>query len=86
VDRVFYTRGGLTASKIQLAPGAGIPVSGGDHVLLALSDLELEKQVSGKSVEALDMAAQDVQVLPGGTELKLVNDGHQPAKLILVEF
>jgi hypothetical protein len=48
--------------------------------------LELEKQVSGKSVEALDMAAQDVQVLPGGTELKLVNDGHQPAKLILVEF
>jgi hypothetical protein len=83
---VSFTRGGLTASKIQLAPGAGIAVSGGDHVLLALSDLELEKQISGKSVGALDMAAQDVQVLPGGSELQLVNDGHQSANLILVEF
>jgi hypothetical protein len=83
---VSLTRGGVTASKTQLASGAEITVSGGEHVLLALSNLEFDRQVSGKSVGTLDMAAQDVQPLPSGSDFKLVNTGRQSAKFILIEF
>jgi hypothetical protein len=70
---VSFTRGALTASKTQLAPGDAIPVSSPYHVILALSDLELAKQVSGKHDEALDISAEEARILAGGSEFKLVN-------------
>jgi len=83
---VSFTRGALTASKSQLAPGAEISVSSTAHVLLALTDLELSTQASGSSAESLRLGAQDVRVLPAGVSFRLINAGKSPAKFILVEF
>jgi hypothetical protein len=83
---VSFTRGALTASKTQLAPGAELSVSSPNHVLLALTDLELRKQGADGSDQAVQLSAQEVKILPGGSEFKLTNSGHQPAKFILVEF
>jgi hypothetical protein len=83
---VSFTRGALTASKTQLAPDDEIPVSSPYHVILALSDLDLSKQVSGKRAEALEMSAEDARILPGGSDFKLVNTGQRPAMFVLVEF
>jgi hypothetical protein len=78
---ISFTRGALTASKTQLAPGDEIPVSSPYHVILALSDLDLSKQVSGKRAEALEMSAEDARILPGGSDFKLVNTGQRPGNV-----
>ena len=51
---VSFTRGALTASKSQLAPGAEISLSSTAHVLLALTDLELSTQSSGSRKARLE--------------------------------
>jgi hypothetical protein len=83
---VSFTRGALTALKTQLAPGAELSVSSPNHVLLALTDLELHKQGADGSDQAVQLTAQEVKILPGGSAFKLTNSGHQPARFILVEF
>jgi len=45
---VSFSRAGLTASKSQLAAGAEIPLSSPAHVILALTDMELSTQASGR--------------------------------------
>lgn len=82
---VSFSRGAVTASKSQLAPGAEISISSPAHVLLALTDLELS-QMSGGSAQSLHLDAQEVRVLPGGDSFRLINTGKTPAKFILVEF
>jgi hypothetical protein len=83
---VSFSLGAMTASKNQLAPGAELSVTSGSHVLLAISDLELRKETKGKSSEALEMAAQEVNVLPSGSSFTLVNASPRSANFILLEF
>jgi len=83
---VSFSRGALTASKTQLAPGAELPVSSPNHVLLALTDLELHKRGADGADQAIQLSAQEVKILAGGSEFKLTNSGQRPAKFILVEF
>jgi hypothetical protein len=83
---VSFSRGGLTVSKTQLAPGAELPIASPNHVLLALTDLDLQKQVPNRSAEAVQLSAQEVRILPGGSAFKITNAGQRPAKFILVEF
>ena len=83
---VSFTRGPLTASKSQLAPGAEISVSSTAHVLLALTDLEFSTQESGSSAQSLRLDAQEVRVLPAGVSFRLINIRKTPANFILVEF
>src|SRR5258708_7910677 len=83
---VSFSRGALTASKTQLAPGAELSISSPNHVLVALTDLEFRKQGTDGSDQALQLSAQEVKILPGASDFKLTNTGHQPAKFILVEF
>jgi hypothetical protein len=82
---VSFSRGALTASKTQLAPGAELSIPGTNHVLLALTELEL-KQAGNESAEILQLSAQEVRILPGGSAFKLTNATQRPAKFILVEF
>jgi hypothetical protein len=82
---VSFSRGAITASKSQLAPGAQMEISTPAHVLLALTDLELS-QTSGTSAHSLHLDAQEIRILPGGTSFRLINTGKNPAKFILVEF
>jgi hypothetical protein len=83
---VSFSRGALTASKTQLAPCAELSVSSPNHVLLAVTDLDLRKQGPDGSDLAVQLSAQEVKILPGGSEFKLTNSGQRPAKFILVEF
>lgn len=83
---VSFSRGSLTASKTQLAPGAELSVSSPNHVLLALTDLELHKQGADGPDQSIQLGAQEVKILPGGSEFKLTNSGSRPARFILVEF
>jgi len=55
-------------------------------VIVALSDLDLTKQVSGKRDQALERSAEEARILPGGSEFKRVNTGQRPAMFVLVEF
>jgi hypothetical protein len=83
---VSFSRGALTASKSQLAPGAEIAISGAGHVLLALTDLDLRTQVPGKPAEELHLSTQEVRILPAGSSLTLANAAKDAAKFVLVEF
>ena len=83
---VSFSRGVLTASKTQMAPGAELSVSSPNHILLALTDLELRKQDADRSDHTVQLSAQEVKILPGGSEFKLTNSSQHPAKFILVEF
>jgi hypothetical protein len=83
---VSFSRGPLTASKTQLAPGGEVSVSSPNHVLLAVTDIELQKQETGKATETLELRAQEVRILAGGSTFKLVNASQHSAKFVLVEF
>ena len=75
---VSFSRGALTASKTQLAPGAELSVSSPNHVLLALTDLELHKQGTDRSDQAIQLSAQEGKIMPGGSEFKLTNSSSRP--------
>jgi hypothetical protein len=81
-----FTRGALAASKVQLAPGNDFPVSSPNHVLIALTDLELRSDQEGEKAETVEMSKQEARILPAGTVSKLTNTSQQPAKFVIVEF
>ena len=83
---VSSTIANLTGLKIQVAPGDSTPVRGFNHVLIAVSDLTLEKRAEGVPPETVTLAAKEVRFLPGGSPFRFVNTGSQPARFILVEF
>lgn len=82
---ISTTRGPLGASKTQLAPGADCIPLGAGQVLIALTDLDLKREREGLPAQAIDLSANEVQVLSGGT-VKLTNTGARSAKFITVEF
>lgn len=82
---VSATVPGVTATRTQLAPGDGWEVSEPDHLLIALSDLDLEKE-GALGTRKLSLAAGDTLILTGGTVSKLTNVGRERARFITVEF
>jgi hypothetical protein len=81
---VSFTRGGVTAWKVQLAPGDNFPVDAADHLLIALTDVRLQQ--SGKDASAeLSLEPQDIHLLPAGSHFTLTNTGSS-ARFILIEF
>jgi hypothetical protein len=83
---VSFTRGDLTASKTQLAPGDDATFASTNHVLIALTDVKLQRTMEKAGPDELDLNAQEVRILPGGPELKLTNSGPHSATFILIEF
>jgi len=79
---VSFSRGPLSAYKVQLAPGAEFRVNSAMHVLLAITDLDLRTPDNTR----FQMSAQDVKVLPANSGFKLVNNAQSSAKFIVLEF
>jgi hypothetical protein len=77
---VSFTRGAMAASKSQLASGASVPLRSLDHLLIALTDLDLEMGDA-----SIDLKAQEVMLLPAGAGT-LKNPGRLPARFVVIEF
>jgi hypothetical protein len=83
---VSFTRGALTAFKTQLAPGDNATFGSPNHVLIAVTDVKLQRTIAETTPEELELNAQEVHMLPGGSQFKLTNAGSHPATFILIEF
>jgi hypothetical protein len=83
---VSFARGMLTAYKTQLAPGDSATFGNTNHVLIALTDLKLERAREKGEPQELELDAQEVQLLTGGSQLKLTNSGSHSATFVLIEF
>lgn len=81
---VSFTRAGLTGTRAQLAPGDSLDVNAPDHLLIAITGLELEKQ--GGDPGKVSLQPGDTLLLPGGSVTKLTNTDRYGVKFVLVEF
>jgi hypothetical protein len=82
---VSFTRGGVKFSKVQLAAGDTLSLSGGRNLLVALTDLSF-RNTQGGVLESLDVQAQEVSTLSSGTGSRVTNDSRGPARFILIEY
>ena len=83
---VSFTRGDLTAFKTQLAPGDDATYGNSNHVLIAISDVKLQRTREKAGPDELELDAQEARILPGGSQLKLTNAGSHSATFVLIEF
>ena len=60
-------------------------MDGTNHILFALTDLNLQQDSSNDSRELM-LDAQDLRILSGGTHFKLTNIGKAEARFIVLEF
>lgn len=74
------SRGALSATRFQIAPGDSVELIGGDQLVIALTDLDLE--ADGNAVR---MASQEIKVLDSKAS-HLKNQADKPARLIVVSF
>lgn len=81
-----FTWGPLTATRTQLAGGDSWDVNQPDHLLIAITSLELEKQGPGGTSEKISLERGETLILPGGSVSKLTNKGGDGAKFVVVEF
>lgn len=82
---VSATVPGVTATRTQLAAGDAWEVNEPDHLLIALSDLELQKEGPSGTAK-LSLSAGDTLILTGGSVHKLTNTSGERASFITVEF
>jgi hypothetical protein len=82
---VSFTRGGVKFSKVQLAAGDMLSVSGGRNLLVASTDPSLRNTRGGAS-ESLDLQAQDVSTLSSSAGSRVTNGSRSPARFILIEY
>lgn len=81
---VSFTKAGLTGTRAQLASGDSLDVSPPDHLLIAITSLELEK--AGSDAGRISLQPGETLMLPGGSATKLTNADRYGAKFVLVEF
>ena len=79
---------GVYQFVLHLQPGSttGMHAHKDDHLLVAVSDLELKNEVQGKPAETLRMKSGEVRWVKGGFTHSLTNLGKQPAWLVSFEF
>ncbi len=79
---------GVYQSVIHLQPASttGMHSHKTDHLVVAVSDLELKNEVQGKAPETLRMKAGEVRWVKGGFTHSLTNLGKQPAWFVSFEF
>ncbi len=78
---VSLTRGALTATRHQVASGDTAHLNGGDHVLIALSDLQL----SADDDREISLSSQEVKILHDDVGA-LKNTGKNSARFVVVDF
>lgn len=83
---VSFTRGDLTTYKAQLAPGHEATFGSSNHVLIAITDVKLQRGQEKADPDDIELDAQEARILPGGSSLKLTNAGSHSATFIVIEF
>lgn len=81
-----FTWGPLTATRTQLAGGDSWDVNQPDHLLIAITSLELEKRAPGGTSEKISLGPGETLMMPGGSVSRLTNTGGDGAKFVVVEF
>jgi quercetin dioxygenase-like cupin family protein len=86
--KVLFEKDGARVSQIEIDPGKTVPSHhhDGPHLMVAVSDLELNSDVEGRGPMLARFKSGDVKWLPGGYSHTLTNTGKSPAKLVTVEF
>ena len=86
--KVLFVRDGARVSSVELQPGAKVPSHhhDGPHLVVAVSDLELQSDVEGQGPTPAKFKPGDVKWVPGGFTHTLTNTGKDPARLVTVEF
>jgi len=79
---------GVYQSVVHLQPASttGMHTHKADHLVVAVSDLEMKNEVQGKAAETLRMKAGEVRWVKGGMTHSLTNLGRQPAWFVSFEF
>lgn len=83
---ISFSRGGLTTTKTQLAPGDSVEIGEPDQLLVAITDASLKGEVVGREPEVVELSRGETALLRGGTRRKITNTGRVRAKFIVVEF
>ena len=79
-----FSRAGLAGTKAQLAPGDSLDVAQPEHLLIAITAVELEAK--GSTTETISLERGETRMLPGGSVSKLTNKGSALAKFVIVEL
>lgn len=85
---ILFVKDGARVSDLELQPGGMVPEHKhiGPHLVVAVTDLDLESKQTGKPATRTQLKSGDIKWVEGGYTHTLTNVGKQPAKLITVEF
>ena len=86
-QQVLFVKDGIRASEFELQPGAAVPPHhhAGPLLLVAVSDIYLHSAVEGPAPGLERLKSGVVRWVPGGFPA-VTNPGHNPAKLVTLEF
>ena len=87
-QHIMFVQDGVRVSEIELQPGATVPSHhhSGPHLVVAVSDLDVRRDVEGQGPMPGHLKYGDVKWLPGGYTHTLTNTGKQEAKFVTLEF
>lgn len=85
---MLWVKDGVRASEIELQPGGSFPKHhhAGPHLVVALTDCEFRSDVVGKGPSTVTYKSGETRWIPGGFTHTLTNTGHNPTKVITLEF
>jgi hypothetical protein len=85
---ILFVKDGARVSDLELQPGGMVPehTHTGPHLVVAVTDLDLESKPTGKPATRTQLKSGDIKWVEGGYSHTLTNVGKHPAKLITVEF
>ncbi len=85
---ILFVKDGARASEVELQPGGVIPkhTHTGPHLVVAVTDFDLQSEAPGKSPTRLQLKSGDVKWIDGGITHTVTNIGKQPAKMVTLEF
>jgi hypothetical protein len=87
-DSTLFETPAVTVSRIDLGASAILPKKNyvQSHVLVALADMKLNDQQTGKDAKEVPLKAGDIIWYDGAVETQITNLGDQNAPIITVEF
>ncbi len=85
---ILFVKDGSRVTETDLQPGGVIPEHThiGPHLLVAVTDLDLESTVPGKAPEHVQLKSGEVKWIASGLTHTVTNAGKKPAKMVTLEF
>jgi quercetin dioxygenase-like cupin family protein len=87
-ERYLFCTDQICVEDVTFAPGAISTKHAHmtDHMLIAISDYQLQDDVEGKGTVTRTRKSGEVEYIPAGITHQLTNTGLQPARFIVVAF